>query len=833
MGLAHKYFMIFISAISVVWIVICGCPMMANSMEDSPVEGGSAVVSDNMNSNQKSFLTNLTGWYGLNGSWNIDSNGYRGSGGGDNWAICDKQLAGNDAFVYEADVQMTKDQYAAGLIFGVKDPVNPSGRPGRWYCMNVVKKGNVSNVFTQLNGATEWNDSRPLTDAERETDQYHFRIEYLGNKQANFYLNGTLVVSRELPDYSGGYLGLMVYEAAACFENVNCTPATPPKLDGLELIGADIARSFDPAVHTYWADVPCKAKSVKIKAVAANIFKLQVNSIDAFSGKDAVLELVDGLNTISVKVSDPKTGLSDTYTINVVRAPDPKTIYKEITRPQFHFTPYMFQMNDPNGLVYNEVTKEYHLYFQCNRPFDTGLSGLPGSGTTSWGHAVSKDLVNWQELPLALTPDKLGTIWSGSCVIDRGNSSGLFDESTPAGARMVAFYTNAGGDMAYGFGKESLAYSKDGGLTWIKYPGNPILRNPKDLYGGGLRDPKVIWYADKSMPAGGIWVMVTAIDSHIFTSHNLIDWSHSGPLKDKHGKPFEAECPDLFPLAVDGDTSNVKWVFSAAGVFYLIGHMENTGEDKLMFVPETDKIEPLKGVYDLVHKIPVGEPYAAQSFFNDPRGRRISISWLRDKYMKWKDKTWESAQSLPLEMKLRTIDGKLCLTRYPVIELNKIRDGKPVLSLRNQPVDVGDANLLKGINATMADIEATITLGTATEVSFKLRVGSAAGGQEVLVKYDRKQNMLIVDKSKTDPGYVALYSPEMGVLDGNKLKLRILLDQTCIDVFGNDGEAAVSGLVYSEFENAGMEILVNGTATIDSLDIYKVKRMKRRLPGLR
>lgn len=777
-----------------------------------------------------SFTTNLDGWHGLNGTWSVDGGGYRGSGGGDNWAICDKKLSGYIAFVYEADVQIAKDQFAAGVIFGVQDPTNASGRPARWYCMNVVPKSNVTNVFTQLHGATEWNESRALTETERQTDRYHFRIEHLGNRQANFYLNGTLVVSRELPNYAGGYFGLMIYEASASFTNVNAMVVTPPKLNGLELIGAELDKPFDPAVHTYWVHLPNKVKSVKLKGVAVDAFTLQVDKQDVQCGQPAVVELVDGHNPISVKVGEPKSGLSDTYTINIVREPDPKKVYREASRPQLHFTPYMFQMNDPNGLVYNEATKEYHLYFQCNRPFDTGLSGLPGSGTTSWGHAVSKDLMNWQEWPLALTPDKLGTIWSGSCVVDRENSSGFFDASTPPGARLVAFYTNAGGDMAYGFGKESMAYSKDGGYTWTKYPGNPVVRNPGDIYGGGLRDPKVIWYADPSMPGGGIWVMVTAIDSHMFTSHNLVDWSHSGPLLDNDGKAFEAECPDLFPLAVDGDPGNIKWVFSAAGVFYLIGHMDKTGGDKLMFVPETDKIEPLKGVYDIVHKIPVGEPYALQTFFNDPLGRRISIAWLRDKYMKWKDKNWESALSLPLEMKLRTINGKLHMTQYPVRELNKQRDGKPILSLRNKAVDAGSANILGGMNTTLADIEATITLGTATEVGFKLRVGEAAGGQEVLVKYDRKQNRLIVDKSKTDPGFVPLYSPEMGTLDGNKIKLRIILDQTCIDVFGNDGEAFVSGLLYSEFKNTGMEFYVNGTASIDSLDIYKMKKMKRKMP---
>ena len=384
--------------------------------------------------------------------------------------------------------------------------------------------------------------------------------------------------------------------------------------------------------------------------------------------------------------------------------------------------------------------------------------------------------------------------------------------------------------MSFGFGKESVAYSKDGGYTWVKYPGNPVVRNAGDVYGGGLRDPKVIWYTDASMPSGGIWVMVTAIDSHIFTSRNLVDWKHSSPILDRNNKPFEAECPDLFPMAVDGNPHDIKWVFSAAGVFYLIGHMEKTGADTVKFVAESDKIEPLKGVHDVVHNIPVGEPYAMQTFYNDPKSRRIAIAWLRDKYLKWNDKNWESAQTLPLEMKLKRVDGELQLYRYPVEEVDTMRVKKPILSLRNEPIDSRLNGRLSNIRTTLADIEATITLGSSSEVGFRLRMDHDKGERYVEVKYDKTKAQLIVDKSHSDPGFVPLYFPKMSVQADGKIKLRVILDRTCLDVFGNDGEAAVSALDYSEPEHDGLSMFANGSAMIDVLKIYKMRNMRRAVP---
>ncbi|MBC8570613.1 cadherin-like beta sandwich domain-containing protein [Zongyangia hominis] len=793
-------------------------------------------VNYTINGSDAAFTSNLTGWTPINGTWSVESNGYKGvTGGGDTWSYAkDKEITADEGFIYEADVQIKSGNHAAGLIFGVRDPADPAGRPSRLYSLLAIKDEGKVMAFTHKDGSAEWIEVADMTAADKAADIFHLRIEYLESKTANFYVNGTLYKTVAIPKFEGGFFGAMVSGGTtATFDNVNYYPAVTPKLQGLELIGAEMDTPFDAGDHSYWAEVGHSVDAVKVKTqFDSALYEVTVAGQKANPGVEVNVGLADGLNAVRVIVRDPGSDLSDTYTVNITREPNPDTLYKETARPQFHFTPYMYQMNDPNGLVYDDARGEYHLFFQCNRPFDTGVEGL--NGTTCWGHAVSKDMVNWEELPLAITPDELGFAYSGSGVIDRNNTSGLFVDDpadpnyTPPGSRIVVFYASVAGDTTYGYAKQSMAYSADGGRTFIKYPGNPVVKNPGNMYGGGMRDPKVFWYEDASLKDGGIWVMVTVGDLHIFTSPNLIDWKHCGRPQ-INGQVFDSECPDLYPLPVDGDPDNIKWVYTGGGIFYVLGHMEVTGEDTVMFVPETDKLYALNGIADQGPGNPAPETYATQTFNNEKLGRTISISWLRDPSMQWKDKNWNSAQSIPMEHSLRTVDGKVKLFSYPAAEVKDMRDEK-ILSLKGVQVDESSENVLKDLKATSCDMEATITLGTATEVGFKLRVGAAGGGQELKITYNKNDGKLYVDKMKTGGGsYLGVYEPEMSLLDGNKIKLRMLLDQICFDVYGNDGEAAIAGLIYSEFENNGMEFFTNGTATLD-LDVYSMKAMDRTVP---
>lgn len=258
--------------------------------------------------------------------------------------------------------------------------------------------------------------------------------------------------------------------------------------------------------------------------------------------------------------------------------------YSETYRPQFHFTPEKNWMNDPNGLVYYKG--EYHLFYQYN-------PGGNSWGDMSWGHAVSKDLVHWKELPLALSHDDEEMVFSGSAVVDWNNTTGFGTKKNPP---MVAIYTSYAKDT--GIQAQSLAYSTDRGRTWTKYQGNPVI----DIGSDEFRDPKVQWYAPTKS-----WLMTVSLSTEhkvqFYSSKNLKDWnllSEFGPAGATGGV---WECPDLFPLAVDGDENNIKWVLvvninpggiaGGSAAQYFIGDFDGkkfTAEDKGTYTPPTGMV---------------------------------------------------------------------------------------------------------------------------------------------------------------------------------------------------------------------------------------------------
>src|SRR5438270_2206233 len=212
--------------------------------------------------------------------------------------------------------------------------------------------------------------------------------------------------------------------------------------------------------------------------------------------------------------------------------------YREPWRPQFHFTPAKNWMNDPNGMVYYDG--EYHLFYQYNPSGDKW-------GHMSWGHAVSRDLVHWEHLPVALREENDIMIFSGSAVVDWKNTSDFGKDGKPP---LVAIYT--GHYTKKPLQNQHFAYSNDGGRTWTKYAGNPVL----DIQAKDFRDPKVLWHEPSQR-----WVMAVAwpVERKVrfYASPDLKDWTHRSDFGPAGSVEGIWECPDLFPLAVDGKT---KWV---------------------------------------------------------------------------------------------------------------------------------------------------------------------------------------------------------------------------------------------------------------------------------
>ena len=284
--------------------------------------------------------------------------------------------------------------------------------------------------------------------------------------------------------------------------------------------------------------------------------------VTALQGRTAHLEIVDKATEGWGHISVDEITSSDARQAEEIKT---GPLYGETYRPQFHFTARAGWLNDPNGMVY--YGGEYHLFFQHN-PF--GLT----SGNLTWGHAVSRDMVHWTQIENAITPDERGPIWSGSAVVDWNNTTGL---ATGTEKPLIALYTAAGDTSPESKGQpftQRLVYSLDKGRTWTKYANNPVLNQLR----GGNRDPKVVWHEPTKH-----WIMALYLDKEdfgLFTSPDLKTWKQIQTLT----VPGSSECPDFFPMPVQGEPNLHKWVFTGANGHYLIGTFDGT-----KFTPEAGR----------------------------------------------------------------------------------------------------------------------------------------------------------------------------------------------------------------------------------------------------
>jgi fructan beta-fructosidase len=443
----------------------------------------------------------------------------------------------------------------------------------------------------------------------------------------------------------------------------------------------------------------------------------------------------------------------------------PGAVYNEKYRPQFHFTPRKFWTNDPNGLVCYKG--EYHMFFQHN-PF--GINW----GNMTWGHAVSRDLIHWKQLRNAIEPDELGTIYSGSAVVDWNNTAGF---QTGKENVLVAFYTSAGKHAPvkrpY---TQSIAYSNDRGRTWIKYKNNPVVEHIR----GSNRDPKVIWHEPTKT-----WIMALYLDGDDFTllsSKNLKQWTRLQDLK----LAESGECPDFFELPVDGNPENTRWVYWGADGRYLLG-----GFDGRKFTPESGP-----------HESRVGNHYAAQTYSDIPKsdGRRIQISWMAKG--KFPDMPFNQQMSIPCELTLRTFPDGIRLCMLPAQETKKLRRAsrswKKIILQRGQ-------NPLSQVSGELLEIESEIELGTASEVGFSLR------GNPVVYNV---QNKTLSCKNK---------SVQVQPTEG-KIRLHLFVDRTTIEIFPNQGRMPIFLCFPLDTNNKSLEVFARGgQAEIQNLKVWKLK----------
>ncbi len=433
-------------------------------------------------------------------------------------------------------------------------------------------------------------------------------------------------------------------------------------------------------------------------------------------------------------------------------------------RPEFHFTPKKGWMNDPNGLIYEAATGQYHLFFQyCHTLEEDQLKKW-------WGHAVSTDLIHWSELPPAISPDELGGAWSGCCVEDGDNTSGLFDDAI-SGSRLVAIYTGAGPHPEFNYQKQLIAYSTDHGLTWQKYAGNPVIASrPGDSPSFDNRDPSVfrLAFPDGNGGTKSRWVMMIAgMWARLFVSGDLIHWQFCGDVFRKDGSHLESECPDLFPMQVNGDPERTVWVYSGAGRFFVVGRLEAQIDGSVRFVSESDTVELNEGS-DVM--------YAAQTYNNIPDGRRIFVYWMVDKSAKQLaaqgyTKEWDGFQSLPMEATLIERGGQYRLAMRPVKEYFS--------ALRRRTLASGTISSAKDI--IVCQLPGSCELRLKLPCSRNGKVSAEGRGQYPWRVDVRADGTVSIDGGRPVPM----------VFDGNgvdgTLELMIIRDGACLDVFSSDG----------------------------------------------
>lgn len=473
---------------------------------------------------------------------------------------------------------------------------------------------------------------------------------------------------------------------------------------------------------------------------------------------------------------------------------------KESFRPLYHHTPAYGWMNDPNGMFYKDGV--YHLYFQYN-PYGAVW------GNMHWGHSTSTDLMHWKFEGCAIVPDAWGAIFSGSCVVDHENTAGFGKEA------VVAFYTSAKSTPWGDIQMQSMAYSLDNGKTFTKYEGNPILTSSEKDF----RDPKVFWYAP-----GKHWVMILAVGQHmeIYSSVNLKEWkkeSEFGAMQGAHGGVWE--CPDLVEIPVEG-TREKKWVlicnlnpggpFGGSAAQYFVGSF-----DGKKFVNES----PTQTKWMDWGK----DNYATVTWNNAPDGRCIALGWMSN----WQyannvpTRQYRSANTLARDLTLYREGQELYLKSTPSVEVKKARGKKVSIPSFRVSEKHEIVNLFEEKQEAY-EVEIVIQNAGASKIAFCLLNDK---GEKVSMYYDLNRKQFVMDRSESGTVDFSKDFPAVTVAPANvdkELTLRLFVDRSSIEAFGEDGKFVMTNLVFPSQPYVKMcfEADKNGYA-VKTLNVYKLQ----------
>lgn len=469
--------------------------------------------------------------------------------------------------------------------------------------------------------------------------------------------------------------------------------------------------------------------------------------------------------TVDIKITPY---ISFPYSLKQADETDDTGIYEEKERPQFHFSAKRGWINDPNGLVY--YRGKYHMFFQHNPIYRFW-------GNMQWGHAVSDDLVHWEQKDTAIFPDETGIVASGSGIVDTKNLTGLKNGDHDP----ILLFFSSGGDVTnLAKGKpweQHIAYSLDGGETFVRYAKNPIVK----AFVWGNRDPKII-YCDELTK----YLMIFYYNNNeyqIMTSDNLLDWNNF----DRIAIEGDCECPDLYPLYLDGDKNKRLWILTGAADRFVIGTFEN-GKLKL-----NNPAKPLRyGNWG----------YASQSFSNIPEddGRRIRISWNNQGSPL---SIFNNCMNIPTEMSLKTICGREHLCTYPVSEFSTLYEKTETIN----NVELLPCEIFSHTLDTAAGYDVNITLKAEENSNIEFSIFGLSFSCSI------NENALKI-WDQTAPLYA----------EDGQFTLRFIFDRSCFEIFVDKGQAYLCGSTMPDFNINRLTVCSNGgNANIISAQISKVK----------
>lgn len=541
-------------------------------------------------------------------------------------------------------------------------------------------------------------------------------------------------------------------------------------------------------------------KTINVRLAKSKVDYCVPFNLEPYKGHDVILDVITTQNRSNIREAK-----DDACWANMTLADSFDTTNREKYRPVYHHTPLYGWMNDPNGMFYKDGV--WHLYYQWN-PYGSKWQNM------TWGHSSSKDLVTWEHHPAAIEANGLGAVFSGSSVVDTENTAGFGKDA------IVSLYTSADVSQV-----QSLAHSNDNGQTFNIYPGNPIITLESEA-----RDPNMFWDA-----ANRRWVLslAHALDHEMlfFTSPDLKEWTLQGAF----GKGIGAqdgvwECPDLFKLKVDG-TNEEKWVlvcninpggpFGGSATQYFVGDF-----DGKTFKADTDANGNIPTKWMDYGK----DHYATVSWSDAPDNRRTLIGWMSNWQYAAEVPTlqFRSANTLPREAGLfKGADGQLYLSSAPAPELLKLR-GKETVSVRKKSVGKKVSEYaLPASNSGVCEILLDLDCRKAEAVDVKI---ANKAGEYVTLKYDPSEHTLSFDRRNSGTVDFSQDFPAVTVAptfdNGKKVSLRIFIDKSSMEVFGNNGKFVMTNLVFPT--NPYSSISVNaegGNAQIENLKIYSIKEL--------